>query len=74
MVVDVDERGLEVQDKDGTRRRIDAVTKVWAAGVQASLLGKMLADQTGAPLDRRPDRREPRPDPPATPRSSPLAT
>src|SRR3954453_16814718 len=31
MVVDVDERGLEVQDKDGTRRRIEAVTKVWAA-------------------------------------------
>src|SRR3954465_8001355 len=52
MVVDVDERGLEVQDKDGTRRRIDAVTKVWAAGVQASSLGKILADQTGASIDR----------------------
>jgi len=52
MVVDVDERGLEVQDKDGTRRRIDAVTKVWAAGVQASPLGKLLAEKTGAPLDR----------------------
>jgi NADH:ubiquinone reductase (H+-translocating) len=52
MVVDVDERGLEVQDKDGTRRRIDAVTKVWAAGVQASPLGRMLAEQSGAPLDR----------------------
>jgi NADH:ubiquinone reductase (H+-translocating) len=52
MVVDVDERGLEVQDKNGTRRRIDAVTKVWAAGVQASPLGRMLAEQTGAPLDR----------------------
>ena len=52
MVVDVDERGLELQDKDGTRRRIDAVTKVWAAGVQASPLGKMLAEQSGAPLDR----------------------
>ena len=52
MVVDVDERGLELQDKDGTVRRIDAVTKVWAAGVQASSLGKMLAEQTGAPLDR----------------------
>jgi NADH:ubiquinone reductase (H+-translocating) len=52
MVVDVDERGLEVQDKDGTRRRIDAVTKVWAAGVQASPLGKTLADQSGAPVDR----------------------
>jgi NADH dehydrogenase len=52
MVVDVDERGLEVQDKDGGVRRIDAVTKVWAAGVQASKLGAILAEQTGAPLDR----------------------
>ena len=52
MVVDVDEWGIDVQDKDGTRRRIEAVTKVWAAGVQASPLGKMLAEQTGAPLDR----------------------
>jgi NADH dehydrogenase len=52
MVVDVDERGLEVQDKDGTRRRIDAVTKVWAAGVQASPLARVLAEQTGAELDR----------------------
>jgi len=52
MVVDVDERGLEVQDKDGTRRRVEAVTKVWAAGVSASPLGKVLADQSGAPLDR----------------------
>ncbi len=40
MVVAVDERGLEVQDRDGTRRRIEAVTKVWAAGVQASPLGR----------------------------------
>ncbi len=52
MVTDVDERGIEVQDKDGTRRRIEAVTKVWAAGVQASPLGKTLAEQTGATLDR----------------------
>jgi NADH dehydrogenase len=52
MVVDVDERGLVVQDKDGTRRRIDAVTKVWAAGVSASPLGARLAEQCGAPLDR----------------------
>ena len=52
MVVDVDEWGIDVQDKDGTRRRIEATTKVWAAGVQASPLGKVLSDQTGAPLDR----------------------
>ena len=52
MVTDVDERGLVVQQKDGTSERIEAVTKVWAAGVQASPLGRMLAEQTGAPLDR----------------------
>jgi NADH:ubiquinone reductase (H+-translocating) len=52
MVVAVDEGGLEVQDRDGSRRRIEAVTKVWAAGVQASALGQTLAEQTGAALDR----------------------
>ena len=52
MVVDVDERGLTVQQKGGERERIEAVTKVWAAGVQASPLGKHLAEQTGAPVDR----------------------
>jgi NADH dehydrogenase len=52
MVTDVDEFGLEVRRKDGSGERIETVTKVWAAGVQASPLGKMLAEQTGAPLDR----------------------
>jgi NADH dehydrogenase len=28
------------------------VTKIWAAGVQASSLGRTLSEQTGAPLDR----------------------
>jgi NADH dehydrogenase len=52
MVTDVDERGLEVQDKDKSKRRIEAVTKIWAAGVQASPLSKTLAEQSGATLDR----------------------
>src|SRR5215217_3772404 len=52
MVVDLDARGLVVQSKDGERERIEAVTKVWAAGVQANPLGKTLAEQTGAALDR----------------------
>jgi NADH dehydrogenase len=52
MVVDVDEWGLQLQDKDGSRRRIEATTKVWAAGVQASPLGKLLGEKTGAPVDR----------------------
>jgi NADH:ubiquinone reductase (H+-translocating) len=52
MVTDVDEFGIVVKRKDGSQERIEAVTKVWAAGVQANSLGKVLAEQTGAPLDR----------------------
>ncbi len=52
MVTDVDERGIEMKFKDGRVERINTVTKIWAAGVQASSLGKILADQSGAPLDR----------------------
>ena len=52
MVTDVDERGIEMKFKDGRVERIDSVTKIWAAGVQGSPLGRTLSDQTGAPLDR----------------------
>lgn len=52
MVTDVDYHGIEVKDPDGSIRRIDASCKIWSAGVQASPLGKMLADQTGAEVDR----------------------
>jgi NADH:quinone reductase (non-electrogenic) len=52
MVTDVDERGIEVAYKDGRVEKIAAVTKVWAAGVQASSLTRTLSEQTGAPLDR----------------------
>ncbi len=51
-VVDVDATGIEVEDAKGQRRRIESVTKVWAAGVQASELGTMLAEQSGAEVDR----------------------
>jgi NADH:ubiquinone reductase (H+-translocating) len=52
MVTDVDADGLEVKDPDGQTRRIQAATKVWAAGVQASPLGRQLAEQSGAEIDR----------------------
>ena len=52
MVTDVDERGIEVKYKDGRTEQIAAVTKIWAAGVQANPLGRTLSEQTGAPLDR----------------------
>ena len=69
MVTDVDERGLEVKHKDGRVERIESVTKIWAAGVQASSLARTLSEQTGAPLDRAgPDRRQPRPHPARSPR------
>jgi NADH dehydrogenase len=52
MVTDVDADGLEIKDADGHVRRIPAATKIWAAGVQASPLGRMLAEQSGAEVDR----------------------
>lgn len=52
MVVDVDVDGLSVKDKDGTQRRIESQCKVWSAGVQASPLGKQLAEQSEAEVDR----------------------
>jgi NADH:ubiquinone reductase (H+-translocating) len=39
-------------EKDGQQHRIDTATVIWGAGVRASPLGKMLADATGAAVDR----------------------
>src|SRR3954464_9612542 len=52
MVTDVDANGIVVKDSDGHERRINAATKIWAAGVQASPLGKLLGEQSGAAVDR----------------------
>ncbi|MEP7017514.1 MAG: NAD(P)/FAD-dependent oxidoreductase [Actinomycetota bacterium] len=52
VVVDVDEYGIDVKDSDGSTRRIESRTKVWAAGVAASPLAKHLADQAGLQVDR----------------------
>ncbi|MET0317037.1 MAG: NAD(P)/FAD-dependent oxidoreductase, partial [Rhodococcus fascians] len=52
MVTDLDANGLTVKDSDGTVRRIASRTKVWSAGVAASPLGKTLAAQSGAEIDR----------------------
>jgi len=51
-VVDMDAGWVEVEDPDGTRRRIQSWCKVWCAGVAASPLGRQLADQAGAETDR----------------------
>ncbi len=50
-VVDVDQGGLVLETGTG-RVRVEAATKVWAAGVSGSPLGRILADQSGATLDR----------------------
>src|SRR3954467_5089039 len=52
MVTNVDADGLTVKDSDGRERRINAATKIWAAGVQASPLGQRLGEQSGAEVDR----------------------
>ncbi|MET0765027.1 MAG: NAD(P)/FAD-dependent oxidoreductase [Blastococcus sp.] len=52
MVTDVDANGIEIKDSDGEVRRINTATKIWAAGVQASPLARLLGEQTGAEVDR----------------------
>ena len=53
MVTDVDYMGLTVKEKDGEEYRIECAVKVWSAGVQASPLGKLVAEQSdGTEVDR----------------------
>jgi NADH dehydrogenase len=54
VVTDVDYMGITVKDKEsGEQRRVDCACKVWAAGVQASPLGAVIADQCdGTEVDR----------------------
>jgi NADH dehydrogenase len=51
-VVGVDETGLDVSSGEGEIGRIEARTKIWAAGVQASPLGRMLTERASATVDR----------------------
>jgi NADH:ubiquinone reductase (H+-translocating) len=52
MVTGIDADGLDITREDGSPARIEASTKIWSAGVQASPLGAMLAAQAGATIDR----------------------
>jgi NADH dehydrogenase len=52
MVTGVDERGIEVDAEDPQLRHIEAATKIWAAGVEGSPLGRMVAEGAGAEVDR----------------------
>ncbi len=52
MVTGVDERGIDTDADDPHRHRIEAATKIWAAGVEASPLGRLVAEAAGAGVDR----------------------
>ncbi len=51
-VVGADEQGITVERSDGHRERMTARTVIWAAGVEASPLGRTLGAASGAEVDR----------------------
>jgi len=52
IVTGLDADGVVLRHSDGSTERIESSCKVWAAGVRASELGRTLAEQSGAELDR----------------------
>jgi NADH dehydrogenase len=52
MVTAIDEHGVTVQHEGGAEERIPARTILWAAGVQATSFGRMVAQATGVETDR----------------------
>ena len=52
IVTHIDGEGVDVKGPDGSVRHFSSRTKIWAAGVLASPLAKMLAEATGAQQDR----------------------
>jgi NADH dehydrogenase len=52
LVTRLDAHGVDVKGPDGSVQRYSAKTKIWAAGVTASPLAKMLTAATGVECDR----------------------
>ena len=52
MVTGFGDDDVEVTKSDGTKVRVPAATKIWAAGTRAAPLGAHLASTTGVGLDR----------------------
>jgi NADH:ubiquinone reductase (H+-translocating) len=52
MVTGVDARGIDTNNENPHAKRINAATKIWAAGVEASPLGRLVADAAAADTDR----------------------
>jgi NADH dehydrogenase len=51
-VLDIDADGVTTDSADPKLHRIAARTKVWAAGVQAAPIGRLIAEAAGADTDR----------------------
>jgi NADH dehydrogenase len=51
-VVETDDHGVTVKRADGREERMAARTVIWAAGVEASPLARMLGEASGAEVDR----------------------
>jgi NADH:ubiquinone reductase (H+-translocating) len=52
MVTDIDERGVVITKSNNTTQRIEAATKVWAAGMHGGAIGADLTAGAGAQLHR----------------------
>jgi NADH dehydrogenase len=52
MVTGVDQSGIDTNANDPRFKHLDAATKIWAAGVEASPLGRIVAHAAGAEVDR----------------------
>jgi NADH dehydrogenase len=52
VVTDIDSTGVVLRAPDGSEERIPSRTVVWAAGVTASPLGRLLGELAGADVDR----------------------
>jgi NADH dehydrogenase len=51
-VTGVDRTGIDIETVSPDLRRIQASTKIWAAGVSAAPLARLIAATTGAPVDQ----------------------
>jgi NADH dehydrogenase len=52
MVTGMDADGVQITQADGSVLRVEAATRVWAAGTRANPLGAQVAEATGASTDR----------------------
>jgi NADH dehydrogenase len=48
----MDPAGVQITQHDGSVVRVEAATRVWAAGTRANPLGAQIAETTGATVDR----------------------